>query len=109
VILGALVELNQLTGNGTYLTTAATIAQSVINHMASNGVLTESAEYPDEDPTAAQFKGVFVRNLGYLNTAQSNGNYIRFLQTNADSIWSNDLTSAQDIGADWQGKPNFLF
>ncbi|KAK5115012.1 hypothetical protein LTR85_010050 [Meristemomyces frigidus] len=103
VILGALVEMNKLTGDSSYLDTAANIAQGTLDTLTVNGILTDSAEYPDEDATAAQFKGVFARNLASLQSARGNGDYVSFLQSNADSIWSNDRQSDGQLGADWQG------
>ncbi|KAK4549938.1 hypothetical protein LTR36_005239 [Oleoguttula mirabilis] len=103
VVLGALVEMSRLTGDSSYLDTAATIAQGTLRHLTVSGILTETAAYPNEDSTAAQFKGVFARNLVYLQNARGNGDYVSFLQNNADSIWSNNRQSDGQVGADWQG------
>lgn len=103
VILGALVEMNKMTGDSSYLDTAANIAQAAMADLSLSGILTEIAEYPSEDATAAQFKGVFARNLAYLQSVAANSDYVSFLQANADSIWSVDQSSAGQLGADWQG------
>lgn len=103
VILGALVEMNKLTNNSTYLNTAAAIAQGTLDHLTTNGILIDSGAPSGEDTTSAQFKGVFARNLATLQNARGDGNYVTFLQTNADSIWSNDRQSDGQIGVEWQG------
>jgi predicted alpha-1,6-mannanase (GH76 family) len=108
VILGALVEMQKMTGNNSYLTQATSIADAVIDssYLTQNGILNEGNESLNEDQTSAQFKGVFVRNLGKLQYAQSNQKYVDFLTKNADSIWNNDQASDQTLGATWQGPVN---
>ncbi|KAK5138368.1 hypothetical protein LTR08_003429 [Meristemomyces frigidus] len=101
VILGALIEMNKLTGNSSYLDTADKIARGTLDHLTTvDGILTDSAE---QDDTAAQFKGVFTRNLAYLQAPRGNGNYVAFLRNNADTIWANNRQSDGQIGATWQG------
>jgi len=101
VILGALVEMNKLTGDSSYLDKADAIAQGTLDHLTMNGILTEGPAYPDEDTTSAQFKGIFARNLATLQAARGNGDYVSFLQTNADTIWSKDRQNDGQIGANW--------
>ncbi|WPH02205.1 glycoside hydrolase family 76 protein [Acrodontium crateriforme] len=108
VILGALVEMNALTGDSNYLDTAKSIAYGAMDHLSNNGILTEP-EYPDTDVTGAQFKGVFARNLADLYAAQPDDTYVNFLQNNADSIWANARGSNGQIGADWQGPVKDIF
>ena len=72
-ILGALVEMHQLTGNQTYLDTASEIAHGTINPATSymvnsDGILVEPVGSLTGD--FIQFKGVFVRNLGYLQAVR---------------------------------------
>lgn len=104
VILGALVELAQANNDPTLLTEAETIADAVLNPsnglVNSNGILVENTGTGDN----AQFKGVFVRNLMALYQSTRSSAYQSFIDTNADSIWSNDQsTSGYDFGALWQG------
>jgi len=101
VMLGALVEMDRLTGDSSCLDRADAIAQGTLDHLTMNGILTEEAAYSDEDTTSAQFKGIFARNLAVLQAARGNGNYVSFLQKNADTIWSNDRQSDGQIGVDW--------
>lgn len=108
VIIGALVEMHKLTGNGMYLTTATKLAKGALSGLVdSNGILTEDG-YPTSDDTRAMFKGVFARNLIYLQQAAPDSSYVSFLQKNADSIWSNARTSSGTFAADWQGPQNLV-
>ncbi|KAK3063307.1 hypothetical protein LTR53_018967 [Teratosphaeriaceae sp. CCFEE 6253] len=69
----------------------------------SNGIFTEIARYPTNDAVADMFKGVFVRNLVYLQGARADDAYVAFLQKNAVSIWQNDWDGDGLLGPDWQG------
>lgn len=102
VILGAIVEMNKFNGDAS-LDKAAEIAQGALDHLTSDGILTEFAADWGRDDTAAMFKGVFVRNLAILQGARGNGNYVSFLQQNADTLWANDRSSDGQLGAGWQG------
>ncbi|KAK3245685.1 hypothetical protein CYMTET_44762 [Cymbomonas tetramitiformis] len=72
VILGGLIELSQVTGNASLIGQACAIADAVISRLTADGILREPV--PDgfvEDPhnhDAVQFKGIFVRYLGYLKS-----------------------------------------
>ena len=107
VILGALISLNNVQADSSYLETASNIAHAVLSNMVdSNGILIEYGGSLTPDENASQFKGVFVRNLMLLQQAQPDDAYVTFLQKNADSLWTNarDATTGL-IGPDWQG-PN---
>ena len=104
VILGALVELNLLTSNQTYLDIASNIAHGTIQTLTdSNGILTEVGYPGPPDDTGAQFKGVFARNLAYLQSVAGDDAYVSFLQANADAIWNEDREDGSLLGPDWQG------
>ncbi|SMY29540.1 unnamed protein product [Zymoseptoria tritici ST99CH_1A5] len=106
VILGALVELAHLTSNETYLDLAASIAHAGIAALATphGGILTEIGSEEGMDPTGAQFKGVFVRNLGYLNVKLGGvREFENFLRKNADSVWDKARDDQGRIGSFWQG------
>nr|OQO20222.1 hypothetical protein B0A51_11629 [Rachicladosporium sp. CCFEE 5018] len=102
-ILGGLVELYYLTSDSSYLNTADSIAHGALLHLTDTGILTEPSYPGPPDATAAQFKGVFVRNLAKLQSVRLDGDYVAFLQRNADSIWNNDRQDDGEIGPDWQG------
>lgn len=102
VMLGALVEMQKLTGNTTYLDIATDIAMGTLKTMVDeNGILTEFASGPTTD--AAQFKGIFARNLVTLHKARPDNAYVVFLQKNADSIWAQARDENGQIGYPWQG------
>ncbi|KAF2159217.1 glycoside hydrolase family 76 protein [Zasmidium cellare ATCC 36951] len=105
VILGALVEMNTLTDNSSYLDIANGIAHAAIDQLAkpNNGVLTDVGYPVGPDPTGAQFKGVFARNLMYLHHAQPDDDFADFLQYNANSIWKSNRQGDGKLGAFWQG------
>ena len=107
VAIGALVEMNKLTGNQTYLDTANEIAHgTILTLVDENGILTEPGGTPSDD--GDQFKGVFARNLQYLQQLAPDDSYVSFLQKNADSIWNSDRTSNGTLGVLWQGPINGL-
>lgn len=103
VILGALAELYKATSNDSYLSTASAIAHGAIDQLSINGILTEHGGVGPLDFTSSQFKGVFVRNLGYLQAVAADDTYVTFLQANADSIWNQDREDGGQIGPAWQG------
>ncbi len=104
VILGALIEMYRLTQNQTYLDTACNIADAAMENLTDeNGVLTDIGYPSPPDPTGAQFKGVFARNLGYLQSMAPRDTFVAFLQRNADAIWTEDRQDDGQIGPFWQG------
>ncbi|KAI9667587.1 MAG: hypothetical protein M1821_000403 [Bathelium mastoideum] len=105
VILGALISLNNVQSDPSYLQTASNIAHAVLTRMVdSNGILIEWGGSLTPDENASQFKGVFVRNLLLLQQAQPDDAYVSFLQNNADGLWANARDAATGlIGPDWQG------
>ncbi|RFU77848.1 glycosyl hydrolase [Trichoderma arundinaceum] len=108
VILGGLSELAIATGDGSYLTTAAAIANAAINNLSnSNGILVEADQCELEPGNCGldgqQFKGVFIRNLRYLNDLAPNNNFKNFILRNAQSIWNNDRNSNNMLGVAWTG------
>ncbi|KAF1986666.1 glycoside hydrolase family 76 protein, partial [Aulographum hederae CBS 113979] len=103
VILKALVELNKAKPNPSYLEKAADIAKSALEILTEDDILIEY-NGPPLDPTGAQFKGAFVRNLMFLQQEAPNDLFADFLRKNADSIWENDRDSSTGIlGPLWQG------
>lgn len=54
----------------------------------------------------AEFKGPFVKNLRKLQLARGNTQWVQFLETNAQSIWNNDLQITNGdcfVGEYWAG------
>jgi predicted alpha-1,6-mannanase (GH76 family) len=106
VILGAYVELAIADSSASYLTNATSIARAAIAKLSdSNQILHDVCE-PRCDNTAAQFKGVFIRNLRILQQASPRAELATFIRKNADSIWANDrITSGSEVllGQVWSG------
>jgi predicted alpha-1,6-mannanase (GH76 family) len=101
VILGALVELYKADHDPALLPRAKTIAIATMTHLVTGaGVLEEP---PGGGPDLPQFKGIFMRNLARLNRAARSAQYRRFVDINADSIWSKDRGANYEFGSHWQG------
>ncbi|KAI1877208.1 uncharacterized protein JN550_001280 [Neoarthrinium moseri] len=101
VILGGLVELYKATNDAGLLLEAQTIATAAMNTLQRNGTLYEGCE-PNCGADGAQFKGVFMRNLRYLQDVAPLPTFKAFLMHNADSIWANDRNGTQ-LGVAWTG------
>eukprot|EP01113_Clastostelium_recurvatum_P022464 TRINITY_DN2682_c0_g1_i2.p1 TRINITY_DN2682_c0_g1~~TRINITY_DN2682_c0_g1_i2.p1 ORF type:complete len:358 (-),score=28.40 TRINITY_DN2682_c0_g1_i2:87-1097(-) len=103
VVLGGLVDLYEVTRDNSFLVAASRIANATISSMVtSKGILQEGCEPRNCDGDQIQFKGIFMRNLGYLYKATSNSYYGTFIQKNADSIWSADRSGSM-LGFVWSG------
>jgi len=100
VILGGLVELYRADDDPTLLPTAEAIADATIANLTRNGILQERTVSGNDTP---QFKGIFVRNLALLYKAAPKAEYKRFVDANADSIWTNDQGPDYKLGGVWQG------
>jgi predicted alpha-1,6-mannanase (GH76 family) len=109
--IGALVSLYQATaktsnGDESHLDLALTIARASIDHFSKPyaGILTEDCD-PNCDTTAAQFKGVFIRNLATLQQVRPRDDVRYFIHRNADSIWDNDRGggAGDRLGSAWAG------
>lgn len=111
VILGAAAELYHATGNSTYLDLAANIANAVTANGSpltnSNGILMDSCDRTTScSDSGEEFKGPFVKNLRKLQLARGNTQWVQFLETNAQSIWNNDLQITNGdclVGLYWAG------
>ncbi|KAF9272159.1 hypothetical protein BGZ88_005128 [Linnemannia elongata] len=109
VILGALVELSKgsLLG-GSVLNTARTLAKAAIKALSNqDGILVETDKCETQANAcgfdAKQFKGVFIRNLGYLNQVIGDGDIRAFILRNADSVLIKDRDSNNRMGVAWAG------
>lgn len=106
VILGGLVELYRADQDPTLLPEAEAIATAASSQLSVNGVLTEPGKLSGGD--GPQFKGIFMRNLMRLYeaipaTSAQAGQYRRFAEANAQSIWTNDRNPGNQLGGLWQG------
>lgn len=101
VILGGLVELYQADHDPTLLRQAEAIANAALVHLTnSNGILVEPNVSGGDAP---QFKGIFMRNLMALYAVAPNHSYRQFIDTNVNSILTNDRKTGYEFGALWQG------
>ncbi len=115
VVLGALVELHHARGgaDASLLPAAVSIAKAAIAALSTNGILHESCEASGGScgGDAPTFKGVFLRNLHYLQrepslAAADAAAFKTFILQNADSIWNNDrLAGSNQLGLVWSGPP----
>ncbi|KAH8900040.1 Six-hairpin glycosidase [Thozetella sp. PMI_491] len=105
VVLGGLVELAKATGNSSYLIQAVTIANAALTKLSdSNGIIHESGSCePNCGGDGSQFKGIFMRNLHYLQVASPHDNFKNAIIKNADSIWSTDRNGSNQLGIQWNG------
>ncbi|KAI2606859.1 glycoside hydrolase family 76 protein [Hypoxylon fragiforme] len=102
VVLGGLVELSQATGDKSLLDEANTIATAAITKLSKDGILSDGCE-PNCGTDGSQFKGIFMRNLHYLQKAAPSEPIRNFLLTNADTIWDKNRNDQNQLGATWQG------
>jgi predicted alpha-1,6-mannanase (GH76 family) len=127
VILGALCDLGQLTGEESYLARAESIADAFIVTPVRNagvapppdasgvieGILHERTDsdatgaQPPPSPVpidGAQFKGIFVRNLAKLYVRTRKPAYQEFILRNAETA----ISFAEDgaYGANWAARPD---
>ncbi|HVW79278.1 MAG TPA: glycoside hydrolase family 76 protein [Alloacidobacterium sp.] len=103
VVLGGLAELNHAAPDPVLLSTAHAIAEAAIEHLTDkNGILHDTCE-PKCGADGVQFKGIFVRNLGYLNSAAPDPGYRKFVEANADSIWKNAQGPNHQFDEVWSG------
>ncbi|OTA63600.1 glycoside hydrolase family 76 protein [Hypoxylon sp. EC38] len=102
VILGGLVELSQATGDKSLLTQAQTIASAAITKLSKDGILFEGCE-PNCGSDGSQFKGIFMRNLHYLQEAAPMDPIKNFILTNADTIWAKNRNDQNQLGGTWEG------
>lgn len=106
VILGALADLSRVTGDATLLDAADQIAQAAMEKKVTpDGIVSEGCEFSGGcgDGDGEIFKGVFARNLAYLNGVRSRPEYRAFLIKQSDSIWDHNRSAKNELGLLWQG------
>jgi predicted alpha-1,6-mannanase (GH76 family) len=105
VILGGLTDLYKSTGDSSYLTQAIAIADAATSTLVdTDGVLREPCELTGcGGGDVPQFKGIFIRNLAYLNDVVRKPSYSAFLLRNAHAVWFNDRNPNNQLGLKWDG------
>jgi predicted alpha-1,6-mannanase (GH76 family) len=97
------VELNKAAPNSTYLPLATRIAKAAITELSgADGVIRDACS-DTCGADGSQFKGVFARNLMLLHQAAPDPQFVKTIQTNANSIWTNDRDDADMISVKWEG------
>ena len=106
VIVGGLVVLHEITGDGAYLGQAAAIAAAALRDLTvPPGILAEPGEEltAPADRDRPQFKGIFIRNLYELYLRRPRPEYRDFILANAASLWRNSRNRRNQIGLAWTG------
>ena len=107
--IGAGVEVYRATGNRSALTEAEHLADvgTTSSALVSNGILTESCDSLSAscDDNQKQFKGIFMRYLGDLNSI-SRGRYDSFIATQVNALQTLDRDAANTYGVRWSGQGN---
>lgn len=109
VVLGGLVELSMATGDVKYLERAMTIAKAAIKALQNaDGILLETDQCELKAGNCGrdgqQFRGIFVRNVRYLNSVAPDKDLTDFVTRNADSIWAKDRSGDDNkLGVAWAG------
>jgi predicted alpha-1,6-mannanase (GH76 family) len=106
VILDGLVGLKRLTRDGSLLQQAHAIAIAAIEHLTdAQGILRDPCEPKCGGGDVPQFKGIFARNLIQLQKAAPDTQYAKFLDTNADAVWTKARTADDHFALAWSGPP----
>ncbi|MBV9385254.1 MAG: glycoside hydrolase family 76 protein [Chroococcidiopsidaceae cyanobacterium CP_BM_ER_R8_30] len=103
VILSGLVDLYKSTNDTSLLLQSQLIANTAIYKLAPNGILQEPCEPFNCGIDSSQFKGIFMRNLSYLNQIVDRQTYREFIIKNAHSIWLRNRNQVNQFGLSWAG------
>jgi predicted alpha-1,6-mannanase (GH76 family) len=100
-LIGGLVDLAASTEDPSELDAASAIAHATMTKMAdANGILLEA---PCGGDICVQFKGVFMRNLAYLNRARPLPEFQKYMRLQSDNLWNTSVRNMQDeFGYEWQ-------
>lgn len=82
-----------------YLKKAELIADAAIKNLSysDSGILKEFQEPNDLGADGIQFKGIFMRHLGFLYKVSKKMEYKAFILKNADSIIKNNYDSSTKL------------
>lgn len=105
VAMAWLAELYLLTDNQQYIDTAMLIADAAIKNLVSeDGILKEGREPDDLGNDGVQFKGIFIRHLGFLYEVTGEPRYRDFILKNATSVIENSYSPEhKSFGSFWTG------
>jgi predicted alpha-1,6-mannanase (GH76 family) len=101
-LIGALVDLAQLTGSNSYLVTAAQVAHAVMSNpvFSPGGILRDPCHSCGRD--APMFKGIFMENLKLLYDRVPDASYQAYMRQNALAAWADDRRGST-FGISWAG------
>ncbi|KHO00623.1 glycosyl hydrolase [Metarhizium album ARSEF 1941] len=109
VLLGGLTELSKgpQMSRGV-LGDARTLAKAAIRALSDeDGILVETDKCETQNGACGfdgkQFKGVFVRNLAYLDQVLKDRDIRAFVLRNADSVWDKNHDPSNKMGVAWKG------
>lgn len=99
VLVGALVDLSEATGDTALLDQAASIASATMKTMAdANGTLKET---PCGGDICTQFKGVFMRNLAHLYRVRPSSALAQYMRHQSDVLWNDNKNDQDQFGYEW--------
>lgn len=103
VILGALVEMYQATGDKAFIARAEALADASTTKLVNeNGVFREPCNGAC-DGDQVSFKGIYLRNLARLYDLDHKASYYDFMLKNARSVWNASRDASNRFGSDWAG------
>lgn len=106
VLLTGLTGIHTLTHDEPALQQAERIGVAVSEHLTdAKGVIHDPCE-PDCGGDGVQFKGILMRNLPPLIAVSHSPALQTLAQTNADRVWTNAKTSANQFSTNWSGPPS---
>ncbi|HEY4102260.1 MAG TPA: glycoside hydrolase family 76 protein, partial [Polyangiaceae bacterium] len=99
-LIGGLVDLSASNGDASALDAANAIAHATMTRQADpNGILLEA---PCGGDICVQFKGVFMRNLAYLNRAKPLPEFPKYMRLQSDNLWNSNRNPQNEFGYEWQ-------
>ena len=103
LILGALVELYEATGDKSLISKAESLADASTSKLVdANGVFQEACGGACNGDQVS-FKGIYLRNLLELYDVDHKASYYDFMLKNARSVWNADRDGVNHFGSDWAG------
>jgi predicted alpha-1,6-mannanase (GH76 family) len=104
VILAGLVDLYKLDGKQEHVDLASKIATAAIQNMSTTDGILKGHPKQEDGADGVQFKGIFMRHLGYLYKQTKNPVFKEFLLKNAKAIEKSATeTGSNLIGSQWEG------
>jgi predicted alpha-1,6-mannanase (GH76 family) len=104
VILAGLVDLYKLDGKQEHIDLASKIATAAIQNMSTPDGVLKGHPKQEDGADGVQFKGIFMRHLGYLYKQTKNPAFKEYLLKNAISIEKSATDSGSYlIGSQWEG------